>query len=75
MMMSFLVFPEQLKFGHREKVGAGPDLDEEELSEREDSPSLPGHWRAGGVRGWRGGGRTHILHSFVEGVGGVMAAV
>ena len=33
MMMSLLVFPEELELGHREKVGAGPDLDEEELSE------------------------------------------
>ena len=78
MMMSLLVFPEELELGHREKVGAGPDLDEEELSEWENSPSLPagGGLLAGCLRGGRGRGRTHVvLDSFVESVGGVMAAV
>ena len=71
-MRSLLVFPQQLQLRHREKIGAGPDLDEEELAEGEDHPSLPRVLGRGGR-----GGRTgpHILHSFVEGVGGVVAAV
>ena len=72
-MRSLLVFPQQLQLRHREKVGAGPDLDEEELAEGEDPPALPALVDAvRGRGGWRG---ADILDSFVECVGGVMATV
>lgn len=61
-MTSPLVFPQQLELRHGEKVGACPDLDEEELSEGENSPALP-DWGAGGV--WSCG-CLDIFDSFVE---------
>ena len=74
-MKSLLVFPQQLQLCHREQVGAGPDLDEEELAERENPPALPAGHLADAVRGWGGRGGADILDSFVEGVCGVMATV
>ena len=74
-MRSLLVFPQQLQLRHREKIGAGPDLDEEELAEGEDPPALPAGDLVDAVRGWGGRGGADILDSFVEGVGGVMVTV
>ena len=74
--MPDLVLPQQLQFSHREEIVVRrPDLDEEELAEGENPPSLPADGLGDLVRGGGGRGGSHILDSFVEGVGGVMATV
>ena len=73
-MMSLLVFPEKLQLRHREQVRASPDLDEEELSEIENSPDVPEDVDLLRLLVSLGR-RLDILDSFVECVGGMMPAL
>ena len=66
---SCLVFPQQLQLCHRQEIWSSPDLDEEELTQRQDLPWLLSsltHWF------WR---LVWELDSFVECVGCMMSTL
>ncbi len=63
-LVTDLVLPKELELGHGDEVGAGPDLDEEELTNGEQAPAVPLPLSA-----------ILILGRLVEGVGGMVPAL